>query len=490
MFFLRKPRQLMSNNECRTPNFEGWQHVGLTMVRHSTLDIRHSSFNSQPFCRKLGLLLAFISVFVLFTGCPATTQELSRPNAGTSVEKTLIPDDHIYETNIRTPQLYRNPVKESYPVIYMGVAEPLVLEFDELMPLDQRESDFFVDIINCNAAWEPTNVLPIEFYEGFTQDRVDIFQRSEFTKVPYVHYRYSFPQENEFFKMSGNYILKVYRGANPRDIVLTRRFVVADRLTKIESKYLLNERVERLRLEELAFDLFTPSDLSIFNPAQDLSVLIMQNFRWDNAFLIPQPRFYADNRFEYYVNLTDVFDGGNEFRRHAVFSTRFYTESMQTVEEREDIYDVYLFADEARERNAFGGQRDRNGSYSIRVQEWRDPTIQADYVRNHFTLKSRDPITDGEVYVYGRFSDWQLRPENRMTYNEVNRRYEAEIILKQGIYDYEYVVKRPNAYVVDEHTFEGKHRDAENFYTILVYYRGPTDRTDRIIGFQPFNYYE
>ncbi|MEM7368047.1 MAG: type IX secretion system plug protein domain-containing protein [Bacteroidota bacterium] len=436
------------------------------------------------------LLLCLISwATTLLLGCPLATQEASRATVESKIEKKLIYDDFIYETNIRTVQLYRGQLKETYPVIYMGVVEPLVLEFDELIPLEQRESDLFVDIINCNAAWEPSNVLPIEFYEGFVQDRVDIYQRSEFTKVPYVHYRYSFPQENESFKMSGNYLLKVYRGANPKDVVLTRRFVVADRQVKIDSKYLLNERVERLRLSEFAFDLYTPGGLNIINPAQDLMVVMLQNFRWDNGYIIPQPRFYADNRFEYYTDLTDIFDGGNEFRRHECFSTRLYSESIRHVEERENIYDIYLFADEPRNRNSFAGRRDRNGSYAIRVQEWKYPDIQADYVRNHFTLQSREQV-DGEVYVFGRFSDWQTRPENRMTYNAVNKRYEGEIILKQGLYDYEYVIRREDQYLVDERTFEGKHLESENFYTILVYYRSPTDRTDRLIGFQPINYYE
>lgn len=436
----------------------------------------------------LGMLSLLLLVFLL-SGCPNASQEASRQRASTSIEKKLIYDDYLYETNIKTVQFYRGQIKESYPVLYSGLEEPLVLEFDELMPLEQRESDFFVDIINCDAAWEPTNVLPIQFYEGFTQDRVDIFKRSEFTKVPYVHYRYSFPQENESFKMSGNYLLKVYRSANPKDVVLTRRFVVADRKVKIENKYLLNERVERLKLTEFSFDLYTSADLKIFNPAQDLMVVVLQNFRWDNAYVIPQPRFYSDNKYEYYINLSEIFDGGNEFRRHEVFSTRFYSESVQQVEERENIYDVYLFPDEARKLNSFVGRRDRNGSYAIQVQEWRYPETQADYVRNHFSLKSTE-ISDGDVYVFGRFSDWQTRSENRMNYNATNNRYEAEIILKQGTYDYEYVIRRDANYLVDEHHFEGKHLQSENFYTILVYYRSAMDRTDQLIGFQPINYYE
>ncbi|MEZ4851860.1 MAG: DUF5103 domain-containing protein, partial [Bacteroidia bacterium] len=70
------------------------------------------------------------------------------------------------------------------------------------------------------------------------------------------------------------------------------------------------------------------------------------------------------------------------------------------------------------------------------------------------------------------------------------RRYEGTVILKQGVYDYAYGVEKKDDFLVDESLFEGPHFESENFYTILVYYRAPGDRTDRLVGYQPVNYYE
>ncbi|MEM7659194.1 MAG: type IX secretion system plug protein domain-containing protein, partial [Bacteroidota bacterium] len=387
------------------------------------------------------LLCLFVAIGLM--GCPASTEEASRQASSPKPQdrKVLIPEDYRYETNIKTAQLYRGNTEESYPVIYLGTTGFLTLEFDELMPLDQRESDFFVDIVNCDVNWEPTNVLPVEFYEGFTQDRIDLFDRSEFTKIPYVHYWYQFPQEKESFKMSGNYLLKVYRNGDPNDLVLTRRFIVVDPRIPVQTKYLLNDRVERLSFGNFSFEVATAS-LNVVNPTRDLQIQILQNFRWDNRIQMGLPRFQADNTLEYFVNVGQDFPGGNEFRRHLVSSTRFYSESMQSVEERENIYDIYLFPDESRSVLTTGGRRDRNGSFGVRVNEWPNPDQQADYVRNHFSLKQNQPVK-GEVYVQGRFSDWQLLPEYRLTYNAPNQRYEGSVILKQGIYDYQYVVKDP-----------------------------------------------
>ena len=161
----------------------------------------------------------------LFTGCPGMmTISDSSPYVN---GQTLIADNHTYESNIRTAQLYRGDLELSFPVIYMNDPTPLMLEFDEFMSPDMQESKFYVDFVNCDVNWNPTNMLPIEFFEGFSQDQIDLYRRSEFTKVNYMHYRYQFPKPERRFKVSGNYLIKVYRNADPKQLVLTRRFIVS-----------------------------------------------------------------------------------------------------------------------------------------------------------------------------------------------------------------------------------------------------------------------
>lgn len=428
-------------------------------------------------------LLALLCLTLM--GCPAITEQAGATDR--YADQGWVPEDRSYSPNIRTVQLYQPPFEASYPIIYLGQTQPLVLEFDEIIPEDQRETDFFVDFINCDINWRPSNVMPIEFYEGFAQQRIEDVQRSTFTKVPYVHYRHAFPGENQGFKQSGNYLLKVYRNGNPRDVVLTRRFIVVENRVPIVSKYELNARVERMRMQEFAFDLMTGS-LNIFNPAQDLNVRILQNFRWDNAYIPPLPSFVGENQYEYRIDLNQAFNGGNEFRQHQVFSTRFYAESIQDVEEGENQWEVFLFPDQVRNSNEFRGRGDRNGTYSVQVQEWPDPDLNADYVNNHFSLKRNEPLAD-PVYLLGSMSDWHLQPDFRMRYDETQRAYTTEVLLKQGIYDYLYAVARPDG-TLDETILEGRHIDTENFYNVLVYFRGPSDRTDRIWGFRPINYQE
>ena len=234
-----------------------------------------------------------------------------------------------------------------------------------------------------------------------------------------------------------------------------------------------------MRLQELSFDV-NARGLNIINPSQDLKILVKQNFRWDNAVMMDQPRLQRQEVYEYYINLIESFSGGNEFRWHDVRSTRFYSESMREVTEQPQSYEVTLYQDEVRLKNTFATSalRDRNGGFFINVQEHpQSPDISSDYVMNRFRLRTKYR-PEGEVYVFGAFSDWKAKPEYRMDYIESQGRYEADVLLKQGVYDYQYAIQTHDKEQLDEHSLEGNAIENENYYNILVYYRGP-NRSDR-----------
>ncbi|MEM6263474.1 MAG: type IX secretion system plug protein domain-containing protein [Bacteroidota bacterium] len=398
--------------------------------------------------------------------------------------------DAIYDSDIHSVQLYRGNFETSFPMLRLGSTLPLTLEFDELLPFEELESDFFIDFIHCDENWKPSGILPIEFYEGFSQDRIGLWQRSENTKVPYVHYTYSFPKENTFFKMSGNYLLKVYRNNSEENVVLTRRFIVVEQQVSIGLTNLLNERVERMQFNRLDFSIQPSSRLEIINPATDLKVKVIQNFRWEASTDYMTPTFLRPNRFDYQLDLVESFSSGSEFRFHDLRSMRLYGQSVEEIAETPDLYYVTLFKDQPRLRNQFRGRIDLNGSYFIEVQEWPYGDYMADYTLNTFRLAANNPFPGKEVYVMGRFALWQPTSFNKMHYDEGTRRYEADILLKQGVYDYTYALYDPKTGELDETVFEGQPFDGENYYTVLVYFRGPLDRAYRLIGYLPINYYD
>ena len=56
------------------------------------------------------------------------------------------------------------------------------------------------------------------------------------------------------------------------------------------------------------------------------------------------------------------------------------------------------------------------------------------------------------------------------------------MLLKQGWYNYEYEFLKKGEKVGTSGLFEGNHYETENDYIVLIYYRNPLGRYDRVIG--------
>jgi hypothetical protein len=54
--------------------------------------------------------------------------------------------------------------------------------------------------------------------------------------------------------------------------------------------------------------------------------------------------------------------------------------------------------------------------------------------------------------------------------------------MKQGYYNYEYAFLKDGTTDGTASYFEGSHYETENDYMILIYYRNPQDRYDRLMG--------
>ena len=69
----------------------------------------------------------------------------------------------------------------------------------------------------------------------------------------------------------------------------------------------------------------------------------------------------------------------------------------------------------------------------------------------------------------------------RMTYNPEQKAYTGTVPLKYGYYSYQYIMLKPDGTTAIPPT-EGSFFETRNIYTVLFYYRGNIDRTDRLVG--------
>jgi hypothetical protein len=174
---------------------------------------------------------------------------------------------------------------------------------------------------------------------------------------------------------------------------------------------------------------------------------------------------------------TKMFKGGSEFRFFDLRSLNYPGRNVGSVTKTVKPFEVYIAKDKSREGEAYSQYDDLNGSFNIDNYDYRDLAF-TNYVNVNFSLVTQ-PVK-GDVYVTGAFTNWNLNKENLMRYDTVQNMYTSRMLLKQGWYDYQYVVKSPD---LPYYHFEGSHFETENYYEILVYYKPFQPRADLLIGY-------
>jgi hypothetical protein len=219
------------------------------------------------------------------------------------------------------------------------------------------------------------------------------------------------------------------------------------------------------------------------DPYQDLHLTILQNQRWDNAITHLKPVFVQAGRVIYnFDNGENTFPGGNEFRVFDMKNLQVLGIGMMKTELNENNWNVYLFRESPRNRDRYVFWQDINGQMVIRRQNSNNSHIEADYAWVDFQLLVPEPFAEGNVYVWGQLSDWQLLPDFVMNYDYDARAYKAKIFLKQGYYNYLYALQNFSG-IADPGPIEGNFWETENEYTVIFYHREIGIRYDRIIGF-------
>jgi hypothetical protein len=140
---------------------------------------------------------------------------------------------------------------------------------------------------------------------------------------------------------------------------------------------------------------------------------------------------------------------------------------------------VVLGLDRPRTFEVYSVLNDLNGDYIISNLDTGNGVVESDYVEAIFTLES-DPV-GGDVYVVGKMNNYHYTSDNKMRYDAARGVYTGRQILKQGWYDYQYVVKNDT---LPSNYFEGDHFETENEYEVLVYYTPFEMRGDQLIGYR------
>lgn len=395
-------------------------------------------------------------------------------------------DDFIYKPNIRTVQFYESSWEQSAPVINLNGSETITLAFDDL---DAANTSYAITFIHCNADWTPSDLMTSEYINGFFDVNVINYTFSQNTYQRYAHYTVQFPQQNVQFTKSGNYIMYVYANGDKKDIVISRRFMVYDNRTTIAGTF--RQTIggdDQFKKQQLDFTV-AGVGYDLNNPSRDMHVVLVQNNRWDNAVMDIKPTFMNMNQFTYSLNDASCFNGGNEFRYFDVRSLKYLTERVkENYRDANLINHAVLQKDEVRAHKPYLFYNDINGGYLIKDNDaLNNSDIEADYVYVEFFLPYPVPESKGNFYIMGRLTDWRMNRLSKMVYNYSRMGYEAKLYLKQGYYNYMYVLSSDTQKGGDESVTEGSFWDTENDYSIFVYHRKFGTYYDQLVGFKKLN---
>lgn len=388
----------------------------------------------------------------------------------------------IYQSNIKTVELYNTQQEGSFPVIGLRTNDVLLLGFDDL---NGSPKTYAYTIEHCDADWKPSNLSPSEYLQSFSEDRIMDYRYSFNTKQKYTHYQVKLPNYNIVPKLSGNYLLKVYPEGNPSAPIITRQFYVVDNKAGLAAGIVAsNNVVDRTTNQKINFSVDVTT-LGVQNPYAEVRALILQNGRTDVSRMNTRPQFVQGNILQYNDFQTNDFAGGNEFRR---FDLRTLLSGGERINKiyRDTVNTVMLMTDRVLDQpNNYTFQYDNDGKFFILNTDGRNPSLDADYAHVYFNLNYSPTGPNNAVFITGKFNDYCLDESSKMTYDAGRGFFYANLYLKQGIYDYHYVLK--NGSEIDQTAIDGSHFETENDYEILVYYRRTGSRYEELVGYQLIN---
>jgi hypothetical protein len=392
-------------------------------------------------------------------------------------------EDFVYSENIKTVTFTPagNPVE--FPVVQLGTGDRLRLAFDDLDVQDKR---YTYRIIHCDRNWKPSELDEVEYLDGFNGEEIRDSYHSISTKIPYVHYELILPNEYVRWTLSGNYLLVIFDEDNYP--IISKRFLVVDPRVSVLADFISPKKVSELKTHQSLEITIDHEGLYVRDPLSEISVTVLQNFRWLDAVKDKKPKNIMGTRLLFDPFEPFTFPALKEFRNFDIRSLLYTSRYVYSIRATTNRIEVLLEKEKKRTYTHFISEPDANGLFVPDSQDNPHGIRGAEYVNVGFTLESPLPFEDYDVYVIGGFSDWQIYETNRMDYDATQGYYVADILLKQGYYDYYYaLVDREGN--VDLSTLEGNWYETDNNYYVLVYLREFGSYYDKLIALYTVKYF-
>ena len=388
---------------------------------------------------------------------------------------------HIFDNNVRSLKVCLASNMYIPPVLMMNSDDCLVVNFDYI---DYDVHYLRYSVTHCNADWQPSQLVESEYVSGFNYADIDDYAPSEATYVHYYNYQFMLPNADMEFLVSGNYLLSVYEQDNPNTILFQTRFSVCEGKVGVYPQVTSRTDIEyNNRFQQVSFDIrYKPNQIK--DPYSEFTCIVSQNSREDNAVTVSRPTMVGVDHVTYEHNRELIFAAGNEFRRFETVNAHNINMGVQSIRYYEPMYNATLMIDEPRNETQYLYDKTQFGRFTIRNAEaFGENALQADYMITHFTLDTYGKLNGGNVWLYGEFLNGYPAAQSIMKYDASSGCYTADLLLKQGAYNYMYLWIPDGTSVGQTSRIEGDHYETVNEYLVKVYDRPMGERYDHFVGY-------
>lgn len=411
----------------------------------------------------------YILLLVLLAGVMPATGQITEDDTRTQVA----------DSRFKSLQVKLDGNDYFPPIIELNSDDRIKISFDEFT---EERSYLRYSVIHCNADWTPSNLVESEYVDGFNYADIEDYKFSIGTLCHYVHYSFTLPNDDIRLLVSGNYLVKVYAEDEPEETLLQARFYVCENAVSVGTSVTSRTDIDFNREHQQVSFTINTKDYHIRNLYSDLKAYVSQNSRNDNEVMVSSPLMVSGKNITYDHDKRLIFEAGNEFRRIETVAQHGISMGVERMEFHHPFYHAVLFTDEMRAEDSYLYDKTQLGRFTIRSSEATDSDNGSEYIVTHFTLDTGGKINGGKIYLNGEFTNNLFTPATMMKYDPSSGLYTADILLKQGAYNYQYLFV-PDGSTRGYSSIDGNKYQTVNEYLVRVYHRDPASRYDRLIGF-------
>lgn len=374
---------------------------------------------------------------------------------------------------IKSVKIENNTSKFSHTIHPLN--SHITFSFDDI---NGNQDEYYYLITHCEIDWTPSNLPTSYYFDGFNNFQINNFENSFGTLQNYSHYEFTIPNEDGRITKSGNYLFQILN--EDEEVVSERKITLYEEKVFIAMKISESRNLKNHNEKQAVSLTLNTGSLNINYPDREIKTFIFQNGDRQISSPYLKPTFTNKNSYIYRPTKGTEFYAGNEFyyfdNNEILRNSRFVAKSYRN----DNYFHSVLFSKKSRANDVYTYNPDINGNFLFRNGNNPNTGTESDYSKVHFTLLSEPEFKDLDIYVYGAFNNFQFTEENRLKPDPSDQYLTTDIYLKQGFYNYDFVVKNNE---INKKTISGSFYETENNYESLVYFQPINSIYYEVVGY-------